>query len=244
MKKPKSPETTKTPVPFIYQKEKLGCPLKIREFPWSPKQEEFINIIADKNTKIVFVDGVAGTGKTLIAIYCALKLMSEKKVGELLYLRTVAESASKSIGFLPGTSEDKFGPFITPLLDKLNELLTKPEIDMLIKEQRVQGLPVNFLRGASFNCSCIIFDEMQNANLSEAVTALTRIGKFSKFICLGDTKQSDIGKSSSFKKLIEIFDDEESRANGIYCFKLDIEDIVRSEILKLIMRKLDRLLSV
>lgn len=227
--------------PKVHQKEKLNYSLDIEEFPWTDKQRTLIDVILDKNTKMVFIDGCAGVGKTLLSVYCALKLLNEKKIDEIVYLRTVAESASKSLGFLPGEISDKFGPFMMPLADKLEELLSKNQVDKLIKEEKIRGIPVNFLRGASFNCKCILFEEFQNATMAEAITAISRIGKFSKFICLGDSKQSDIGNKSAFSLLKNLFDDNDSRENGIHCFKFNAEDILRSDILKFIMGRLDTL---
>src|SRR5688572_18803375 len=102
---------------FVAQREKIDKPLNVREFPWTKKQQDFIQLVQDKNTKVVFVDAPAGVGKTLLAVYAGLKLLEEKKVSELFYVRTLAESASKGMGFLPGEAKDKFGPFMGPLLD-------------------------------------------------------------------------------------------------------------------------------
>lgn len=225
--------------PRVSQREKISFDLSIREFNWSEKQRALIATILDKKTKIVFIDGPAGTGKTLLSVYCALQLLKHKSVSEMLYIRTLAESASKGMGFLPGEAGDKFGPFMGPLMDKLDELLPKQSVDLLIKDQRVKGMPVNFLRGASFNAKFAIFDEFQNANYQETVTSITRIGEFTKFIFLGDIRQSDIGSKSAFQNMFTLFDDEESRESGIYCVKLTSEDIVRSKILKFIAARLE-----
>jgi len=225
--------------PKIPQKDKIDRQLNIYErSDLLPKQLELIDIIEDKNTKVVFVKGPAGTSKTFTAIYAALKLMNKKAVSDIVYVRTIAESASKSLGSLPGEANDKMAPFLMPLRDKLDELLPKQDVDMLIKEERVQGIPVNYLRGASINAKVVIIDEAQNLNRKELITALTRIGKFSKFIVLGDEFQSDI-KDSGFMKMFDLFNDQSSKEQGIYSFAFTKDDIVRSGVLKFIVEKIE-----
>jgi len=224
----------------IPQRDKLKTSLTIRKlYDWTSKQQEIIKCILDKDTKVVFIDGVAGTSKTFLSTYCGLQMLSDKKISEIIYFRTVIESAAKGLGYLPGEFCDKFKPFITPLQEKLDEFLSKGEVDGLIKDERVRAIPVNYLRGCSFNANYLFADEAQNFEYKELVTLLTRIGKFSKLIVCGDSFQSDINGKSGFFKMINLFNDEESRKNGIFCFKLEQEDIVRSEIVKFIVGKLN-----
>ena len=100
--------------------------------------------------------------------------------------------------------------------------------------------PVNFARGMNWVAKCIILDESQNCTEKEIVTVLTRMGKGSKAFVLADPMQTDIrtGVQGSFENMIRIFDDEESRNKGIYTFKFDEEDIMRSELLKFLIKKL------
>jgi phosphate starvation-inducible protein PhoH len=225
---------------WVPQRDKIGFSLNIREFPFTPKQKEIISLIRDKKTKIIFIEGPAGTSKTILAAYCGLMMLNEKRVSEIIYVRTVIESASKSLGFLPGDGSDKFMPYAQPLLDKLWELLPESDINKLLKDERIRPVPVNFLRGASWNVNYVILDEMQNFTRREIVTAISRIGKFSKFVCLGDRMQSDLHQASGLVPIIECFNDDESRAQGIHYVKLTKEDIMRSEILKFIVEKLEQ----
>lgn len=224
----------------VSQRDKISLELNIFEREdLTDKQKELIEIILDKHTKVVFVDGPAGTSKTYIGILAALRLLNSKRVSDIVYVRTIIESASKSLGALPGESFDKFEPFITPLKDKLDELLPKPDITYLFKDQRVQPMPINFLRGASINAKYVLVDEAQNFTFKELVTAITRIGEFSKFVFVGDTFQSDLNGHSGFRKIYDLFNDDVSRKEGIHTFKFGREDIVRSGILKFIMEKLE-----
>jgi phosphate starvation-inducible PhoH-like protein len=227
--------------PKVHQRDKIEFDITIRERDdLTEKQKELINLILDKTTKVVFIQGPAGTSKTFSAVYAALKLISQKAVSDIIYVRTVVESSHKSMGFLPGSSEDKLGPFLAPLYDKLEEILPAGDIKKLIDNERVKGVSVGHLRGSSFNAKCIICDESQNFDFKELVVTLTRIGKYSKFIFLADPDQVDPGVRTGFAQMYDLFNDEVSRAEGIHCFKFGKEDIVRSPILAFIAEKLEK----
>lgn len=223
----------------VHQRDKIKSNLTINELQWTPKQLEFLKIALDKKTRIMLVSGSAGTGKTAISVYCALKLLNDKKISDILYIRSPVESADHSLGYLPGTIDDKLHYYNLPLLDKLDEFLPKPEIDILIKEKRVLAHPLGFCRGMSWNAKFIINDESQGNSLKELITVLTRIGKFSKCFLLADPLQSDLPKhkQGGFEALWKAFDNEESRQQGIYTFEFTDEDIMRDEIVKYIIKK-------
>lgn len=222
----------------VPQKPKLKTDLDIRNFPWTDKQKELIRIIQDKSINIIIVRGAAGTAKSLIAVYTALTALNEKKIGEIVYVRSVVESSSHSMGFLPGTAEEKLSPYLQPLVDKLDELLPENQVKGLIAEEKVRGIPVGFLRGLSINASYILGDECQNFSVKELLTLSTRVGKYSKLILIGDTRQSDI-KDSGFAKVFDLFSDEDSKKHGIATFSFGIEDIMRSEVVKFIVKKFE-----
>lgn len=225
--------------PKVYQKDKIKFDLNIAERDdWTEKQLQLIELIENKNTRVVFIQGPAGTSKTFTAIYAGLKLMNKKNISDIIYVRSIAESASKSLGALPGEASDKMAPFLMPLMDKLDELLPKQEVVALQKEERIQGIPINFLRGASLNAKFVVIDEAQNLDFKELTTAITRIGKYSKFIILGDPLQSDIQRSG-FMKMFDLFTSEESKEQGIHSFSFTKNDIVRSGILKYIVEKIE-----
>lgn len=234
----KKPHNDKSPV--VPQGGKVKEPFPIREPEWTPRQKELINVILDKNTKIILINGVAGTGKTHLAVYCGLRMLKEKRVSRINYIRSAVESSSKSVGFLPGEADDKIAPYARPLMDKMDEFIDAGTTNKLINDGYVSADLVNFLRGASINVEYLLLDEAQNLDRKELVTVLTRFGKFSKFIFCGDKNQSDINGRSGFPYLLELFDDQESRDNGIYVFNLTKEDIVRSEELKFIIDKLEK----
>ncbi len=225
---------------FVPQGDKLDFELQIRERQdLTPKQRELIDLLLDRRTKVVFINGPAGTSKTFCAIYAALKLLNRRTVSDILYTRTIIESASKSLGSLPGELGSKIEPFMLPLHDKLSEFLPAPQVNRLTKESRVQGIVVNHLRGASINAKFIICDEAQNYTWQEMVTTITRLGEHSKMVFAGDPDQSDINGKSGLIKMFDLFNTEESRAQGIHCFSFTKDDIVRSGILRYICERLE-----
>jgi phosphate starvation-inducible PhoH-like protein len=172
-----------------------------------------------------------------MAIYAALTLLNQRRVSDLIYIRSAVESSEAKLGFLPGEAEDKMAPYLAPLLDKLIELLPKGDIDYLKKDGRVSSIPVGFLRGLNWNTKVIISDEAQNMTFKELFTLITRTGEFSKVFILGDPEQSDINGKSGFVRMMSYFDDEESKANGIQVFKFTDDDIVRSGLVQFIIKK-------
>ena len=110
----------------------------------------------------------------------------------------------------------------------------------LFETNTIKAVPVNYVRGLTFKDSVVIVDEAQNLTKSELVTILTRFGEDSKMLVIGDTLQSDINGRSGFNDIYNTFNDKESEENGVYCFKFTENDIMRSEMLKFIVRKLAR----
>lgn len=224
----------------VPQPQKIKTDLNIRKFPWTEKQQKFIQLIQDKSINVIICKGPAGTAKSLIAVYSALEALNIKKIGEIVYVRSVVESSSHGLGFLPGTSEDKLSPYLQPLLDKMEELLPPQQIKGLVTEQKVRGLPIGFMRGLSINGAYIIGDEVQNFTIKEILTLATRVGKFSKLLLLGDVKQADIG-NSGFEKVFNAFNTEEAKTHGIATFEFNLDDIMRSTVIKYIIQTFENI---
>lgn len=201
--------------------------------------KSFIATMLRPDTKMLFVDGPAGTAKTYLAVYGALCELKKHLVEEIVYIRSVVESASQKMGSLPGEVDDKFGPWAMPMIEKLDELIEIPVRKELMTRGFVNCLPVNFVRGLTFNNSFVIVDEAQNLTSGELITILTRFGENSKYIIVGDSKQKDIGNRSGFAPVYKCFDNEASEQEGIYTFEFGADEIVRSEILRFIVKQLD-----
>jgi len=366
-----------------------------RRFEFSEKQKELISLITDPDTKAIFISGPAGTSKTYIAAYSALLSMQKDRALDLLYVRSAIESADKALGSLPGNIEEKFGPYMRPLEDKLYEILVPKIVKPLQEGQfpRIEAQPINFLRGANWTDKIVIADECfdahtfvltedgyarmgdivedpqsyrvisfnedekkfekkrvlrsfekgrkpiseivlgdgstiratanhsfltyegwkmlgslekddilirypkygcavpfglspvlatnidlyeeevfdievednhnfvvssidnfkganvvahncQNFTLKEFTTLMTRVGEKTKLIMCGDPMQSDIGRKSGFAKVFDAFYDKESVDHGVHCFEFDEDDIVRSEFIRFVIKKLGEALDV
>ena len=213
--------------------------LQIKEkFELTPKQQEVIARGLDKNTKCLILDGVAGTGRTYISVLIALKLLNLKKSHGLTYIRTSIQSTDGEIGFLAGSISEKTEWMNAPLCSKLEELLIKPDIDRLLKENKIKTLPSSMLRGLTITDTTIC-DETQNAFLSTAETVMTRMSEHSVLILCGDSSgsQNDLGNKSGFKKICEMFNDMDSQQNGIFYYKFGVDDVVRSKLVKFVVGK-------
>jgi len=227
--------------PIVYQKSKLKNPLNVFNRPYTENQNKFIELALSKTTNMLIVSGPAGTAKTYLSVYVSLLLMNAKKISDIVYIRSVVESSDVKMGFLPGEKNDKMSPYMQPLMDKLDELLPAPDIKHLNAEGRVDALPIGYLRGLNWNAKAIIGDEMQNCTKKELITLMTRIGEFSKLFLIGDPSQSDINGRSGFKSIYNLFNDDESKENGIYTFEFTEDDIVRSKLVKFITKKVKNL---
>jgi phosphate starvation-inducible PhoH-like protein len=216
--------------------------IRINQFPWTEKQKDFFRIALHPSTKVMFVSGPAGTSKTLLATYCALQLLNLKSIEEIMYLRSAVESSDKSLGYLPGNADEKLKFFNLPFLDKLLELLTPGCAERLEQEHRVSMFPVNFARGMNWKAKCVILDEAQNSTEKEIMTVLTRLGEGSRAFILADPMQTDLKgheKIGGYENLAGIFSDEDSLQHGIYHFTFSEEDIMRSELVKFLIKKLN-----
>lgn len=203
------------------------------------KQKEYLDILTHWNTRLVFLSGPAGTSKSFLALYAALHIHNKDKDKKIRYIRSVVESADRSLGFLKGSLDNKLDPYLTPLKEKLEELLTPEECSILEKRGAIEGTPLNFLRGSDWKNLIAIVDESQNCSFKELLTVVTRLNKNSVIILCGDFMQSDI-RNSGFKEFCTIFDDEESRANGIYHLHFTKEDIMRDPVVGFILEKIEK----
>ena len=204
-----------------------------KPFYFKPKHQDFYYNICDKNTNMTLVDGPAGTAKTYIAVYAALEMLREQEVEKIIYIRSIVESADKSLGSLPGEIDDKFSPYAIPLDEKVSEIAGYGVCSNLKKQGVIEAIPVNFVRGLTFNKTLVIVDEAQNLSRKELTTILTRFGRDSKYVVIGDCNQADVNKSG-YKEIFNSFNNEKCEQNDIFSFKFENSEISRSKILRFI----------
>lgn len=220
----------------------LKSTFRINNLKLTERQKIFLSLALRPETNIMFVSGPAGSTKTYMAVYSALRHLSANEDLDLLYVRTVIESAEKGLGALPGDIEEKFNPYMMPLEDKLTEMLPKTNTAKaeMLDNGRLQAMPINYLRGASWKDKIVVADEAQNFTFKELTTLVTRLGVGCKLFICGDFMQSDINGKTGFRKMFKLFDDIESQKKGIHSFSFTKDDIMRSPLQKFIIGKLEQ----
>ena len=203
--------------------------------PRSKNQNEYIRTIAE-NT-ITFCQGVAGSGKTHIAIGMALEYLLEQKIERIIITRPVVEAGEK-LGYLPGTAEEKIHPYLLPILDEINYFIPMQLYAKLKITNRIEIVPLGLMRGRSFHKCFIVADECQNATYDQLKMLLTRIGMDSKMVLTGDIAQSDLQRNyrGGFIDMINNL----NGLNQLGFMSLNISDIVRNPIIGDIIDRLDK----
>ena len=191
---------------MLGMKKNNPYPLYDYEFckPKNPRQEKYINILNDKNARIVFAVGPAGTGKTLVACSHAMKLLTSGAIEKVVITRPVVPVEEEEIGFLPGNINKKMDPWMRPILDIFLETYKQKELDRLIYDNVIEIAPLAFMRGRTFKNTFIIGDEMQNSTPTQMKMLLTRLGESSKVVVTGDIQQNDItgGKENGLQDIV------------------------------------------
>lgn len=185
-------------------------------------------IDALKTNQQVIVLGPSGTGKTYIAATYAANLYVNKKIDKIIVTRP-AVSVGKSLGALPGTMEEKFGPWLSPVLSVLEEHLGKNKLETDIKNGNIQMAPLEYMRGSSFKDAFVLADECQNLDVAQFKMLVTRIGDNCKLVMNGDIRQSDIKEQSGLSKAIHLAKKYNIDASVV---EFTLEDVVRSDICK------------
>jgi len=202
--------------------------------PRTDNQKDYIRTVAENC--ITFCQGVAGSGKTHIAIGMALEYLLDNKVKKIIITRPVVESGEK-IGYLPGTAEEKLHPYLLPLLDEINYFISSAEFTSLKTNNKIEIVPLGLMRGRNFHNSFVVADECQNASYDQLKMLLTRLGTDSKMILTGDVSQSDLmrhmqGGFHTISKALE-------GVEGIGIANLEFSDIIRNPIIAKILARLD-----
>ena len=190
-------------------------------------QETYLQAI--NTSEIVLGIGSAGTGKTFVAASYAAQQLFHRKVEKVILTRPNVETG-RGLGFLPGTLEEKYAPYLDPFDGVFQRTLGKGFYEYALKAKTIEPKPLGFMRGATFDNCIVLVDEAQNATKTELKMLLTRIGKNCKMIISGDTEQVDIPDSG--------LQDAVNRLEGIPGVEivrfLD-SDIVRSRMCKQII---------
>lgn len=185
-----------------------------------------------QNHDINFGIGPAGTGKTFLAVACAVNALETERVSKIILVRPIVEAGEK-LGFLPGDLAQKVDPYLRPLYDALHEMLGFELVAQLIENQIIELVPLAYMRGRSLNDSFIILDEGQNTTTEQMKMFLTRIGFNSKAVITGDSSQIDLSnrRDSGLLHALEVLKD----VKGISFSKFESSDVVRHPLVQSIV---------
>ncbi len=192
-----------------------------------------LDALLDPEIELVILTGPAGSGKTLLAMAAALELVIEKKVYERVIVTRNTPEIAESIGFLPGSEEEKMMPWLASITDTLDVLHQHDEcpdgsLNFILNKANIQFKSVNFMRGRSIQNSFVLLDECQNLTASQLKTIITRCGAGTKLICSGNLAQIDSSYlspvTSGLTYIVERFKDFEGSANVF------LQGVVRSRL--------------
>jgi len=181
---------------------------------------------------INFGVGPAGTGKTYLAVACAVEALQSEQVRRIVLVRPAVEAGEK-LGFLPGDMAQKVDPYLRPLYDALYEMLGFERAEKLIERKIIEVAPLAFMRGRTLNDSFIILDEAQNTTTEQIKMFLTRVGFGSTAVITGDITQIDLpnDKMSGLKHVLKVLEKVEGISFTFFCAK----DIVRHPLVQRIV---------
>lgn len=185
------PEIEKNTISAEVENIKINTP-KLFITPYTSNQVKYIKNILKYD--INFGVGPAGTGKTYLAVACAVAALQQELVDRIILVRPVVE-AGEHLGFLPGDISQKIDPYLRPLYDALYEMIGPSKVEKFISEKVIEIAPLAFMRGRTLNSAFIILDESQNTTIEQMKMLLTRIGFGSKTVITGDTTQIDLAKN-------------------------------------------------
>ena len=208
---------------------------KRKIIPRSENQKQYIDLLNSKN--IVFAIGPAGTGKTFLAVGKAVSCLQNGSVKKIILSRPAVEAGEK-LGFLPGDLKEKVDPYLKPIYDALYEMMPYDQVEKKISNGIIEIAPIAFMRGRTLQDCFIILDEAQNTTQIQMKMFLTRLGKNSKMVIVGDKTQIDLvtknesGLLDSEKKLTNIQD--------IGFIHLNDQDVVRHDLVKKIINAYEK----
>jgi phosphate starvation-inducible PhoH-like protein len=219
-------ETNRPDVPEVVIKTRRGL---VR--PRGPNQQEYVHKVMTHD--INFGVGPAGTGKTYLAVACAVDALERDQVRRILLVRPAVE-AGERLGFLPGDLAQKIDPYLRPLYDALYEMLGFEKVAKLVERNVIEVAPLAYMRGRTLNESFVILDEAQNTTPEQMKMFLTRIGFGSTAVITGDVTQIDLprGQLSGLRQASEVL----SRVDGIGFTFFNARDVVRHPLVQRVVR--------
>ncbi|MGP4715589.1 PhoH family protein [Psychrobacter sp. T6-6] len=207
---------------------------KGRIIPRGGNQQRYVKNVLSSD--VSFGIGPAGTGKTYLAVACAVDMIERNEIERILLVRPAVEAGEK-LGFLPGDLTQKIDPYLRPLYDALYEMIGFEKVGKMIERQIIEIAPLAYMRGRTLNNSFVILDEAQNTTPEQMKMFLTRLGFGSRAVITGDITQVDLprGHKSGLAQAMDILKDIEE----IHITKFDSKDVVRHQLVQQIVEAYD-----
>lgn len=211
--------------------EKLNTP-KGDIVPRNREQVFALDALMDDRIKTVVLTGTAGTGKTILTLGMALTKLSEKSYSRIIITRPMSQVGKYQLGALPGDSKDKFNPYLLNYMTNLEQFVSAGNVQHLIEQCKIEAVPLQLFRGASFNNCLVIADEMQVCNHQEILTLGTRIGDGSKLVVMGDLNQRDENIAKDKTGIHKLMNDRRMKESPLVA-AIELQKCERSEIARL-----------
>ncbi|HNF59118.1 MAG TPA: PhoH family protein [Elusimicrobiota bacterium] len=202
--------------------------------PQTPSQQAYVKAIRDND--MVFGVGPAGTGKTYLAVACAIAALESGRVNRIVLTRPVVEAGEK-LGFLPGDFYEKVHPYLKPLYDAFHNMVGADRFRQLREDETIEIIPLAYMRGRTLDEAFAILDEAQNTTPEQMKMFLTRMGNGSRMVITGDVTQIDLDKKLTLG-LVQI-QDVLRGVEGIDFVRFSEVDVVRHPLVKKIIRAFD-----
>lgn len=219
-------------------KKKIQNNFKLKAM--TENQQYYIDTIED--CQYTVCGGMAGTGKSIIAIAKGFEYLRNDKYKKLVLIRPLQE-CGRQLGFFPGEKEDKLAPHMLAFTGIFDKISTKDEINSFIKDERLIMDTCELMRGVTWDDSYVVIDEAQNCTLSQLKMLMTRLGQNSKMVIVGDDKQTDlwrkedlVGSRSPLAYLMDVLYDED---DDIGVLEMEEKDVVRNKLIGKIIKLID-----
>jgi phosphate starvation-inducible PhoH-like protein len=199
--------------------------------PRTPNQKQYVAVI--QGHELAFGIGPAGTGKTFLAVACALRALESRQVQRIILSRPVVE-AGERLGFLPGDFLEKVNPYLRPLYDAFYGMIGPDRFRAWREAEIIEIVPLAYMRGRTFNDAFIVLDEAQNTTLGQLKLALTRLGEGSRMVVTGDITQTDLaeGTASGLVRVMGILKGVE----GVAFHQLTEADVIRHPLVRKVIK--------
>jgi len=209
-----------------FRDERTPPPIK----PLNAAQDEYLDALR-RNSQVVVL-GPAGTGKTWIAATYAADLYRQRRISKIILTRPNIPSG-RSLGYFPGSLEEKFGPWAVPVADAIKDRIGSAAYEIALKNGDIEMVPFEVMRGRSWKDAFVLLDEAQNATPAEMKTFLTRIGEECTVVINGDVSQCDLRETSGLRTVIHLI---KSKMLPVPIIEFTLNDIVRSGMCEMWLR--------